>query len=452
MGKSYRKGEKMNIKKAIYVNYSYLRGYRSFDLYQNFLRQLQSGISPETTNNYLTKLLAHCQQSVPYYRDWMQKVGKEQLWQQNPTAYLQKLPVLTKEIIRQNSEQLKSQDLSQRQWQYNTSGGSTGEPIKLIQDREFKEYTSAIKLLYSHFAGRELGEPEIRLWGSERDIFQNTLGWKAKLFNFLSNTQHMNAFRMTPERMQSFLRSLNRQPPKLIIAYAQAIYELAKFAESENIQVISPGAIITSAGTLYPWMRQQIQTVFQCPVYNRYGSREVSDIACERPDFEGLWVAPWCNYIEIVDDNDNLVPEGTEGNILVTSLTNYAMPLIRYKIGDIGSLSHDHPSEQVFKHISGRNVDMFVAQDGTLVDGEYFTHLFYFKDWVKQFQIIQETSSKIAIKIIKSNSDYQPQELEEIIDKCQLVMGTECQIEFEFVGDIPTTASGKYRYTISKVA
>ncbi len=441
----------MNVRGLIYLNYASLRGYKFFEFYKKIVKEKVNGIPPDTTRKALVKLLLHCQKSVPYYTELTRQLGAEELLRKSPELYLQKLPVLTKDIIRTNFEQLKSRDIDQRRWYLNTSGGSTGEPIKLIQDREYSERSAAIRLFYSYLVGRELGEPEVRLWGSERDIFQNTMGWKANFFNFLTNTRYMNAFKMSPSKMNSFIHMLNAKRPKLIVAYAQAIYELAKFAEDENIKVIPQEAIITSAGTLYPFMREKIETVFQCKVFNHYGSREVSSIACERPGCKGLWVAPWGNYVEIVDDDNNPLPPGVEGNILVTCLNNFAMPLIRYKIGDVGILSRNFPSEQILQKVSGRNVDMFKTQDGTLVDGEYFTHLLYFKDWVQKFQVIQKTYSEIAIKIIKSDSDYQPEELDDIAAKCKLLMGKDCSVDFEFVSEISTSASGKYRYTISEI-
>lgn len=441
----------MNIRKFIYFNYASLRGANFPQLYKRFIKENLSSISPELTKKLLVKLILHCKKSVPYYANLMSQICTEEIFEQKPEFYLYNLPILTKDIIRTNFEQLKSIDLGQRKWYLNTSGGSTGEPIKLIQDWEYNDRSTAISLLYSYLVGREIGEPEVYLWGSERDVFQGTMGWKANFFNFLSNSTYMNAFQMTPQRMREFIQLLNTKLPKLIIAYAQAIYELAKFTEDEQISVVPQKAIITSAGTLYPWMREKIETVFQCNVFNRYGSREVSNIACEQPGHEGLWVAPWGNYVEIVDDDNNPVPAGIEGNILITSLTNFAMPLIRYKIGDRGTLSPECGAGQILQQVSGRNVDMFKTQDGTLIDGEYFTHLLYFKDWVQKFQFIQKSYSEIFIKIIKSNLDYQPEELDDIVAKCKILMGENCAVTFEFVNDIPPSISGKYRYTISEV-
>ncbi|NEO11005.1 MULTISPECIES: hypothetical protein [unclassified Moorena] len=415
----------MNIRGWLYSNYSSLQGRGYSTIFDKLSQENSSGIHPETTQTNLIKIINHCQKTVPYYTQIMAKIGHYKLIEKNPEVYIQKLPVLTKDLIRQNFEQIKSTDLKQRQWYLNQSGGSTGEPIRLIQDREYFNRSMAIKSLYSYLvSGRKTGEPEAILWGSERDLFSNK-GIKAKLSSFLRNTTYMNAFLMTPEKMAGFIHKLNSKPPKIIIAYAQAIYELAQFAEQEQIAIVPQKAIITSATTLYPWMREKIESVFKCQVFNRYGSREVGDIACELPDKEGLWAAPWGSYIEIVDDHNNPLPTGVEGNILVTNLTNYAMPLIRYKIGDCGSLLVNEPSRQILKQISGRSADMFKRKDGTLVYGAYFTHLLYFKDWIYKFQVTQKSYFKIVIKIIKANPSYDPkqQELDEIVNKCKVLMG-----------------------------
>jgi phenylacetate-CoA ligase len=259
---------------------------------------------------------------------------------------------------------------------------------------------------------------------------------------------------MAPERMREFIQTLNQLRPRLILAYAQAAYELAQFAEREGICVAPQRAVLTSAGTLYPFMRDKIAKVFGCEVYNLYGSREVSDIACEQPGLNGLWVAPWGNYVEIVDDAGQPVPPGTEGNIVVTCLMNYAMPLLRYSIGDRGALlaeSPHCPGPQVLKHVSGRNVDVFRTREQTLVDGEYFTHLLYFRPWVWKFQVVQKTHDHILFKVVRANGEPARSELEEITTKTRLVMGGDCRIDFEFADDLSPHPSGKFRYTISEV-
>jgi phenylacetate-CoA ligase len=407
-------------------------------------------------NSALTRLLEHCQRAVPYYSRRLQRLGSDGASKGDATQDLLRLPVLTKATIRENFEQLKSTDLEQRRWSYNTSGGSTGEPIRLIQDGEYEDQSSALSHFFNSLIGCEVGEPLVRFWGSDRDL-AGTQSRKAKFFNWLTNTTWLNAFRMSPKRMREFVQVLNEIRPRLIVAYAQAAYELARFVEREGLALERQRAMVTSAGTLYPFMRDKISQVFGCPVYNLYGSREVSDIGCELPGVQGLWVAPWTNFIEILDEDGSPVSPGEEGNIVVSCLTNYAMPLLRYWIGDRGALL---PSDglgsasgfQVLKHVSGRNVDVFKTRDQTLIDGEYFTHLLYFRPWVWKFQVIQKRYEHLLFKVVTSNGRPVQKELDEIAVQARLLMGHDCQVDFEFPTDLPPHSSGKYRYTISEVA
>jgi len=446
----------MNWRKPAYLSYASLRGYRFPSILLAYSREYEGGMNGEMVTRGLRQLLQHCRTAVPHYAELLEEAGVGRIEGPDARAWLQRLPILTKEILRANFSRLQSKDLQRRKWHHNTSGGSTGEPVRLTQDAEYDDRSTALRLFYNSLLGCEVGEPVVRLWGSERDVEGGTKSGKARFFNWLTNTTWLNAFRMSPERMREFLQTLNRVRPRLIVAYAQAAYELARFAERERISVAPQRAVLTSAGTLYPFMRQKIAQVFSCEVYNLYGSREVGDIACELPGVNGLWVAPWGSIVEIVDDAGLPLPTGAEGNIVVTCLTNYAMPLLRYWIGDRGALLPDdtvadHPGTQVLKHVFGRNVDVFRTRDQTLIDGEYFTHLLYFRPWVWKFQIVQKAHAHIVFKVMGVNGAPARSELDEIAAKARLVMGADCRIDFEFVEELPPHPSGKYRYTISEV-
>jgi phenylacetate-CoA ligase len=446
----------MNWKKVAYFNYAEMRGYHFPGCLADLARRSSNGSLQHNREEMLERMLAHCRTSVPFYAQRAASSLPLPTNQTSAAEALQEWPIVTKDIIRKHSEELKSVDLPFRKWSFNTSGGSTGEPLRLIQDADYRDRSTAITLFYYSLLGYEMGQPMLRLWGSERDIEVKTKTLKSRFFNWLTNTTYLNAFRMSPERMRDFLKTFNVLRPRLIVAYAQAIYELANFAENEGITVQPQRAIVTSAGTLYPFMREKIARIFGCEVYNLYGSREVSDVACEIPGAPGLWVAPWGNYVEVVDDKGAPVPPGTDGHLLITCLTNYAMPLIRYQIGDRGALlppqaGEPHLPGQVLKHVSGRNVDAFRTRDGTLVDGEYFTHLLYFRSWVWKFQVIQKQPEHVLFKIMLSGPQPSPEDLAEITRKTQLVLGADCTVDFEFVTDLPPHSSGKFRYTISEV-
>lgn len=446
----------MNWRKPVYLSYAALRGYRFPSFLTRYSREHECGAGFGTAEHALAQLLRHCRTSVPYYAALLRRQGDVHLEDGDPVACLSRLPVLTKTAIRANFSGLQSTDLWRRTWSYNTSGGSTGEPIQFVQDREYEDRCKAISLLCHSLWGREVGQPLVRLWGSERDIIAGTQSFAARLFNSLTNVAWVNAFNLSPQRMREGVEILNRKSPALVMAYASAAYEFARFADREALSIVPQQAVVTSAGTLYPFMREPIARVFGCPVYNLYGSREVSLIGCEIPGVNGLWVPPWSNFVEILDDAGQPVPAGVEGNIVVTCLTNFAMPLLRYRIGDRGALEPEvrvngHRRVQVLKGISGRHVDMFRTRDQKLVDGEYFTHLLYFRPWVGKFQVVQKTHDHLVFKVVKVNGGPAPAELDEIVAKSRLVMGGQCQVDFEFPGELPPHPAGKYRYTISEV-
>lgn len=443
-----------NLREAAYFALFAARGQPVGSYYRRMLREVRDGIPPETSARLLAHMLAHCQDHVPYYADVMTAAGGSYL--ADPESYLTRLPILTKDIIRTRFDDLKSDDLPQRAWHFNTSGGSTGEPVRFIQDRGHETRAGAVKLLFPKLVGREVGQPEFRLWGAHRDVARATANLRAQLLCWLSNTKFLDGFVMTPARMRDYIAMLNKARPRLITAYAGAIYELAKFAERDGLPVQPQAAIITSAGMLYPFMREKIETVFQCQVYNRYGSREVGDIACERPGRGGLWVAPWGNYLEIVDGEGRRVPDGGEGDIIITSLTNFAMPLIRYRIGDRGVLAPREGDDrmgagQVLREITGRDTDMLRGNSGQLIHAGNFMVMLFFRDWIRKYQVIQKITSQVTFRLVCATPGPPQAELDELVARTRQVMGDDCEVVFEFVHDIPASTSGKYRYVISEV-
>lgn len=447
----------MVMRKIIYYGAHRIIGSSLGRVYEQILKEDLRRSPQPSADARLIKLLDHCKDNVPYYAEIIAGLGDS--YRQDPVRYLEQFPVLTKEKIRTNFDRLTSRDLSRRKWSYNTSGGSTGQPIKLIQDREFTDGQSAVQMLSFNWAGRTFGEPAVRLWGSERDLLERGMGLKMTILNRLTNDVYFNAFRMTPEVMRSYLERFNTNPPKLIIAYAQAIYELAKFAESEGIAVKRQDTILTSAGTLYPFMREKIEAVFGCKVFNRYGSREVADVACECHEHNGLHVFPWSAHVEVLDEYKNPAPKGVEGDIVVTSLINYAMPLIRYSLGDRGVLSKRNlclcgRGGQILDRITGRATDNFRTRSGKVVPGEYFIHMIgvHLNDGsIAKFQVVQEDFDRVRVKIVK-NDPQGKVESGNIVSIVKLTMGQEVCVQVDFVEDIPCSPSGKYLYTLSRVA
>jgi phenylacetate-CoA ligase len=284
------------------------------------------------------------------------------------------------------------------------------------------------------------------LWGSERDILEGKEKLSIRLRNWLYNRKELNAFRMSEKEMIKFIEIWDHFRPQWIEAYVQPIYEFAKFIKEKELKIYSPKGVLVLAGTLYPQMKKIIQEVFNCPIFNRYGSREVGAISCSNGKSGNLKISFWHNYIEVLNNSKN-----QPGQIIITSLNNYSMPFIRYNIGDIGIKGNDW---NYLEKIEGRKMSVFKTKKGKLIPGEFFIHFIgvvFNKDFISKFQVIQKDYNLIVIKVIIKDKNGFYSKKNNIENSIKKVMGKNCKIKWEFVNEIKPTKSGKYLYTISEV-
>lgn len=414
--------------------------------YREFISQDRARSYPEP-GALLAETLGHAVASVPHYRGVVTPAEIHA----DPFVALSRFPVLSRDVVRAGGEALLSEEGDRSKWIENTSGGSTGEPVKLLQDPDHLAWTVAAREVYSTWAGGGLGEPELYIWGSEKDLEGGT-SLRGRFGTWLLRRTLLNAFLLTDETIEAILAQLNEGPPRLIIAYAQAGYEVARFAVRNGIEVPPQRGVIATAGTLHSFMREALEETFGCRVLNRYGSRETGDMAGECEFRTGLHVLPWNCHVEVLGPEGEPVGPGEEGEIAVTGYTNRAMPLVRYLIGDRARLP-EHQVEcpcgrrtQMLAEVTGRNVDMFLGREGQMVDGEYFTHLMYFRPWLRQFQVVQRAPDEVVYRI--AGEDPPAADREEIEAKTRAVLGEGCGVVFERVGTIEPSPSGKLRYTI----
>ncbi len=400
----------------------------------------------------LEALLFHASETTPYYSKVLRDCGVV-IGGKVHLDRFDRIPFLTKDLMRARFYDLRSRNPRGRVLD-DTSGGSTGEPVRFQKDQRYWDFGIAATLYFMHLVGKELGEPELKLWGSERDtlVGHETLAFRLK--NWLYNAKLINSFRMTPNDLARAVRTFNDFRPKSVWTYVESIDELARYLLSHPQPIHRPHAIVTTAGTLTEPIRGTIEQAFRTKAYNQYGSREVGCIASECERQEGLHIFTFGQHLEVLDVQGRAVPPGMMGENVVTCLTNYAFPLIRFQIGDT-SIPSDRTCScgrnlPLLKSVTGRVSDHFRTQDGTIIHGEYFTHLFYFRNWIKKFQVVQHDYSDVEVKIIQLNNPVQ-NDLVDIETKIKHVLGNNCRVRFSYVDDIPPTSSGKYRYTISEI-
>jgi len=395
----------------------------------------------------LRLLIRHAYLNVPFYANRLPHISESG---DVDLDHFHRISLLTKNDIRLFRKELTSRDIDTRKWHYNTSGGSTGEPVRFIQDEAFDRWTNVTtKYYYQNILGiDELGVKKVVLWGSEKEILEHTQGLRSRALNWLTNTTFLNSFRMTSRDMERYVRIINANKPDLIRGYAGSLYELSRFIASKDLNIHSPRVLVSAAERLDRDRRETIERVFGARAYDFYGSREVDGIAgqCKRGS---MHIFMFNNYIDLTPCNSSDV-----SRIVATTLHNYSMPLIRYDMGDTAIAGParcgcgDHLP--TLAEITGRAIDHFLTDDGTLIYGDYFTHLFYFKDWVRMFQVIQEDLKRVRILAVVESVNQG--EMQQISEKVRLVMGRDCKVIWEIVDEIPASPSGKRIFTRSLVS
>lgn len=445
----------MNWRKPIFNSIMRVNGYRVGE-YLRFLKSIEYFSSEklhQMQNEALCRLLLHASENVPYYNEILPaasviKNGKVDL------SNFANIPILTKDIIRKEGQRMYSKDRERRKAYTNSSGGSTGEPVVLLQDRDYQAWGFAGRFLYNLWAGKDVGESELKLWGSERDILEGSEKVSTRLRRWVFNTEILSAYRMGKPDMRKHIERINTVKPKLLWAYTDSMFKLSQFVESEKIAVYSPDGIVCTTSALHPDVRDHIERTFKCKVFDQYGSREVGPVAAECSVHEGMHIFTTNQKVEIVDSQGKPVKAGDMGEVIVTNLRNYSMPLIRYRIGDTASFSDKQCScgrgFPLLKEVAGRVFSHFVKRDGSVVHAQFFVGLLFFRSWIREFKIVQKKYDLIEV-LIANEGEPDENDIDEIGGKIRQVMGGDCRVEFVFVDEVAPTASGKYLYTVCEV-
>ena len=388
------------------------------------------------------RLLRHAYETVPMYHQIFKEGGFHPNDFTNINDLL-KIPVITKEEMTKNfPKRTVSKKTLQKELVLDSTSGSTGEPFTFFLDKYKKDYREAFRVRNREWAGNKFGEKYFLLWGIPitGDI-ESHLFWK-----FLERSSRLSLLKMDYDSMRSYVKRIKKSKVNLLVGYASALLTLAEFVMEGNIEISIP-SVISSAETLSPQARKTIETVFNCRVFDRYGTREFGDMAQECEEREGLHVYDEGFIIEI-ERNGEHVSEGESGEILITDLDNFSMPFIRYRIGDIGTSMENGCScgrgLSMMKKIEGRTLERAISPIGTVITGPYFTLIFdkHFSAFSK-FQIVEESKGSIKVLLVKGPTftDFALSEvMKEIEDYCAGM-----KVSYKFVKNIPRERSGKYR-------
>lgn len=397
----------------------------------------------------LGQFLRHAREHVPYYRDVLPASVMDP---HDAFAKLQTLGFLDKQIIREQSERLKSR--TGHGLRKLSTGGSTGEPLTFWVGRERISHDVAAKWRATRWWGVDIGDPEIVLWGSPIEVGaqDRVRAIRDRVFR----TMLLPAFRMSDTQITDHLERIVRFRPAMLFGYPSALALLAERAKHRGIDVRSLGirVVFCTGETLLDSQRALLEEVFGAPVANGYGARDAGFIAHQCP-FGTLHLSAEDVIVEIIGSAGQPLPEGEEGEIVVTHLATDSAPLIRYRTGDIGALGSAAcgcgRTLPALENVRGRSTDLIRTADGNIMHGLALIYVLRERPEVRAFKIIQESLQRLLVQVVPGPG-FGPEAAEAIRKGLLARMGEGTVIVVDTVPVIEPEKSGKYRYVVSRVS
>ena len=398
----------------------------------------------------LQKLISHAYHHVPYYR----KIFLENSFKPNQISSLEdlnKIPLLNKQEVRENIHfALFSDNHDKKKMLRINTSGSTGEPFVCYADKFQLEMRFATTLRALEMSGWKFGEKQLRLWHQTLGMSKSQIV-REKIDSIFMRRKFIPAFEMTQDSVQDLIRTINSFKPVLIDGYAESLNFVAT-AGKQNV-LWKPKALMSSAQQLTAKTRESIEAMFEAKVLDKYGSREFSGIAYQCLEGDLHHVQDESYIVELVVDGRAALP-GEIGEIVITDLNNFSVPLIRYRIGDLAVCLEQKTcpcgrAHKTIGQITGRTQALIGCMNGVWLPGAFFLH--FLKDFdyaIKHFQVFQDKLGFFEIRVVPT-SLFSSQIASEITAGLLFYAGKETNISLKLVEEIPLVRTGKRTPVIS---
>lgn len=407
--------------------------------------------SPDVIENNqlikLKKIIQYSKKHVPYYSTYLNNIEETNI---KKIIDLNYIPFLTKSTLKKYPSSIRSNNkyfmLTKK-----TTAGSTGEPFTLWKSTSAMAQELAASWRGYSWAGVDIGDRQGRFWGVPLKKIDFL---KSKIIDLVANRVRCSAFSFDVKMFNDYTKKLTDFKPDYFYGYVSMLVQYANYFLEANI--VSPfelKCIITTSEILTVSDRKILENVFKTKIFNEYGSAEVGTIAHEC-SYGSLHVSAENMIVEILD-NDRICRPGELGEIVITELNNFAMPLIRYKTGDLGSLSLKKCkcgiNLPMIEKLEGRTWDMIIRKDGKKFHPAFFLYIFEdAKDknlGISHYKIYQKDYQKFRILIVP-DSNYNQKTEQFITEEIRKGFDQNSLIDFELVGSIKREISGKLRQVV----
>ena len=382
----------------------------------------------------LNNVIKHAFINVPFYTS---------LYKNNKNIKFHDLPIVDKYFITKHYDDFCAKNKAKYNYCDSFTGGSTGEPFHLLRHGGY-ENDFGMKRWKTY--GYKKGELLIALDGSliDDELLEKGIYWKRKVGNNLPfGTFALSSLYFNDKNANIYCKYIVDIAPDYIRGYPSFVYAIACHAEKTGWDVgKSVKAIELTSETTYPYQIEKIASVFGAKVYLQYGHTEACVCANTYDDTFRYRIEPLYGYVEILNEKGLHVKEGEVGEVVVTTLHNYAMPLIRYRTGDFAEYGGRDHRYIYLNCVLGRTQDYIVDKNGNkvlltaLIFAQHCTALGHIVKW----QLEQNTKGEVIAHIVKgkeySNDD--EAEIYELFKKSGNV-----ETFFNYVNEITLTPRGK---------
>ncbi len=402
----------------------------------------------------LSKLLKHAYENIPYYRKVFDERDLKPHNIQN-CSDLQKLPFLTKEIIRDNLSDLIARNYSPEKLEYVTTGGSTGVPLGFYYEKGISraQEWAFMKTQWDR-VGYLFRDKCAVIKGY---VIASTTKGRFWEYTLLGRWLILSSYHMTDDNLPRYIKKLREFKPRFVQAYPSAITILARFMKRNGVEHFpSVKAILCSSENLYPAQRELLEDTFRCRVYSWYGHAERVVLAAECEKGSYYHIFPEYGITELVKEDGSPVSNYNETGIIVgTGLDNYAMPLIRYETDDLAvkvngvcACKREYP---LIKKVEGRWLQEFIITKSnrfiSITAINMHSDVF---DNVEQFQFYQDKKDEVVLNIVRKGT-YTDRDSVYIRSELLKKLGDDINLVIKFTDHIPRTERGKYNFLIQKL-
>ena len=395
-------------------------------------------------DNLVRTLVRHAYVNVPLYRDLWASANVDSI-DKTGVSGINELPMVTKTMLMDAGDGALDRTVPKRRLIMGRSSGSTGKRFVYYMSKNHQSWRIAAKLLGWKWAGWTPGERWVRLQ------FRGPLSLRQRVDDWAFKCLNMGIDKFDDEFMRSFMERAVRFRPTMLRGYSGGTYVFAKWLLENNDDRLRPKTIVLIGDTLYPHYRDAIERAFRAPIFDTYGGEGITAaIQCRY----GTYHIPPITHVDLVPEGPSM-PDGQPHRLILTSLTNSAMPIIRYDIGDLAIPANTPcPCGRAWpglKRIIGRDSDIVRTVAGRHLVVHHFGNVLREIDGVDEYQVRQVTPDTINLCLV-TNDAYDPARDESAINtKLAALAGVGTSFVIDYVDSIPLPSSGKRRYIISSI-